>query len=505
MDGYSITEAASVLGVPTERVWELLARGVLAGEQEGETGMRVYLHPRPAPAPRAVDAGRPSNDPTAEPERELSPFRELLTEFRNLTERYGQALLALGESRGEVASLRSRVDLLEARIDLRLPLTSPATAAPPAPPAFPADHTVIPTAVVEPAETPAETPAGAGGQVDDEEPRGRNRGPRRATERFADALARAEDPSLPELPRAEAAAINRSEAETQFDPALPRELPAAEVVLTAEEAAVEPPAADGIADEVADRVATTAGGWTAPPEAARPAPDARSDTAPAPVEPLDWDAERYTTSIDETDWMASDAWEPEPQPEPAASDEAIASEQPAVEHEPEPPVEPGEAAEATDDEPEPEDHEPAAVSEGIEPEEIEPQEAMAEEPSEPEETMLWFGRSPDESGAAEMEVVTSAARPAEAPIELPGGDELDEALAEMAPIAIEAPETAPPPTPPTPPTSATPISSPAAAIPRTTAPPRVVTTLTRPGTTPTAMTTGPASRAYRRLRRIFPG
>ena len=59
---------------------------------------------------------------------EQTPFRELLTEFRNLTERYGQALLALGESRGEVAALRGRVDLLEARIDHRLPWTE----APPA-------------------------------------------------------------------------------------------------------------------------------------------------------------------------------------------------------------------------------------------------------------------------------------------------------------------------------------------------------------------------------------
>ncbi len=37
--------------MPTERVWELLARGVLAGAPEGETGMRVFLQPRPAPAP----------------------------------------------------------------------------------------------------------------------------------------------------------------------------------------------------------------------------------------------------------------------------------------------------------------------------------------------------------------------------------------------------------------------------------------------------------------------
>src|SRR5918996_6049110 len=127
MNGYSVTEAASVLGVPTERVWELLARGILVGAPEGETGMRVFLQPRPAPAP--VTAA-PADDPSAArgdgPERELSPFPELLTEFRNLTERYGQALLALGEARGEVASLRGRVELLEARIDLRLPPPAPA-------------------------------------------------------------------------------------------------------------------------------------------------------------------------------------------------------------------------------------------------------------------------------------------------------------------------------------------------------------------------------------------
>ena len=128
MEGYSVTEAASVLGVPTERVWELLARGVLSGAPEGETGMRVYLQPRPAPA--SVEAKGPNGDGgTREPERELSPFRELLTEFRNLTERYGQALLALGEARGEVAALRSRVDLLEARMDLRLPKGPPQPAA----------------------------------------------------------------------------------------------------------------------------------------------------------------------------------------------------------------------------------------------------------------------------------------------------------------------------------------------------------------------------------------
>src|SRR6188508_1187440 len=135
MDGYSITEAASVLGVPTERVWELLARGVLAGAPEGETGMRVFLQPRQAPTPVTASFTDESDSSRSNgPDRELSPFRELLTEFRNLTERYGQALLALGESRGEVASLRSRVDLLEARIDFRLPMGTPAQPWPAQPP-----------------------------------------------------------------------------------------------------------------------------------------------------------------------------------------------------------------------------------------------------------------------------------------------------------------------------------------------------------------------------------
>ena len=48
MDGYSVTEAASVLGVPEGRVWELLARGVITGTPEGES-MRVFLKAEPAP------------------------------------------------------------------------------------------------------------------------------------------------------------------------------------------------------------------------------------------------------------------------------------------------------------------------------------------------------------------------------------------------------------------------------------------------------------------------
>jgi len=102
MEGYSVTEAASVLGVPTERVWELLARGVLSGVPDGESGMRVFLQPRPPPP--AVGEAQQPNGNARQTDPEASPFRELLTEFRSLTERYGQALLALGEARGEVAS-----------------------------------------------------------------------------------------------------------------------------------------------------------------------------------------------------------------------------------------------------------------------------------------------------------------------------------------------------------------------------------------------------------------
>ena len=130
MDGYSVKDAAVVLGIPERRVWELLARGVLAGAPEGPDGMLVYLQPaaRRPRLRRAGGAGRPPKRPAPKANgnggsHELSPFRELLTEFRNLTERYGQALLALGEARGEVAALRGRVELLEARMDLRLPST----------------------------------------------------------------------------------------------------------------------------------------------------------------------------------------------------------------------------------------------------------------------------------------------------------------------------------------------------------------------------------------------
>ena len=127
MDGYSVNEAAAVLGIPEGRVWELLARGVLAGSTEVGGDMRVILRgsavPEAATPAPAANGGHGTQGGTNGGSNggELSAFRELLTEFRNLTERYGQALLALGEARGEVASLRGRVELLEARVELRLP------------------------------------------------------------------------------------------------------------------------------------------------------------------------------------------------------------------------------------------------------------------------------------------------------------------------------------------------------------------------------------------------
>jgi hypothetical protein len=300
VEGYSVTEAASVLGVPTERVWELLARGVLSGSPEGETGMRVFLQPRPAPR-AAIEEPRAGNgDATPRPaEAEPSPFRELLTEFRNLTERYGQALLALGEARGEVASLRSRVDLLEARFDLRLPMSGPAPQ-----PGSP----WAPRAVVE----PARGDVGASGSAqtaehDVEEPprRKRSRGQRRATDEFAEALARAEDPTPAELPgaadagaafaalREETASNLDTEAETEA--ALPRDVPAAEPMATLE------------------------------PE---PEPMATAEPEPEPMATLE--REPIATLEPKPEPMA----EPEPEPEPMATAEPEPEPMATLEREP---------------------------------------------------------------------------------------------------------------------------------------------------------------------------
>ena len=68
MDGYSVQEAASVLGVAEGRVWELLARGVLLGTPEGDS-MRVFLK---APARTDRDRRHPRRAAAHERQRRLA-------------------------------------------------------------------------------------------------------------------------------------------------------------------------------------------------------------------------------------------------------------------------------------------------------------------------------------------------------------------------------------------------------------------------------------------------
>jgi hypothetical protein len=209
--------------------------------------MRVFLKTQPAPiAPSSADPQRGERPRTngnggAHDGGEASAFRELLTEFRNLTERYGQALLALGEARGEVAGLRSRVDLLEARLDLRLPGPAPEAAVPwtPAntesakpmeqPPVMPspapsAERRRAPSepakrraprrgAAKRGAAKRARVQEGAGSATTRRRP---TRARRPAVSSIAEALARAEDPTISDLTgareEAEALAALRAEA-----------------------------------------------------------------------------------------------------------------------------------------------------------------------------------------------------------------------------------------------------------------------------------------------------
>ena len=255
MDGYSVQEAASVLGVAEGRVWELLARGVLIGTPEGDS-MRVFLKGQPGPIASAGTHDEPprtnGNGGSHGQAGEASAFRELLTEFRNLTERYGQALLALGEARGEVAGLRSRVDQLEARLDLRLP--PPVDAAPMAWDSLsvPASTPEAPPAMPRPAvpRRPARR-----------KPRpSKARSPREAVAGFADALARAQDPNAADLgearregrPADESAEPSTATA-TAPEAAIQEAWEATEVAspeVAAEAAAEEPTAEEPTADEV---------------------------------------------------------------------------------------------------------------------------------------------------------------------------------------------------------------------------------------------------------------
>lgn len=499
MEGYSVTEAASVLGVPTERVWELLARGVLAGTPDGETGMRVHLQPRAsvvpgAPAPDATRHANGADDRERGREPEGSPFRELLSEFRNLTERYGQALLALGEARGEVASLRSRVDLLEARIDLRLPSPMPQPATP-APSSWRAEP-----AIVEPQAEP---------DAERRTRRRRGRGQHHATDEFAEALARADDPSPAELPGATeaAAAIAALRAETGrerpiADVLLPHEPPPAEPILAGEPEAepVRPSAAEPSTPEPSSGIDTSGPSIASPPgaragvsdaaewpeEPASPAdeaPDASAGEMPgdlpaeepgaASVEAA-WDRDRYTTTIGAPDWI------------PEAPNEAPAESR---------------AAETVEDD-------WSSILGGWEPREAAGGMTGFD--------MTGFEEWPDERVAGEAPSRAAAPGPAadaghdatetaQAPVPETRPTSQLEAASEME-VAAAGPEAegdaqAPAPSPGRAPES---VASPLE-------PPRLSASVPRPspiaGTGPAGAAAAPstASRAYRRLRRIFPG
>jgi hypothetical protein len=395
MDGYSVQEAASVLGVAEGRVWELLARGVLLGTPEGDS-MRVFLKAEPGPitaaSPREETPRTNGNGGSHGPTTEASAFRELLTEFRGLTERYGQALLALGEARGEVAGLRSRVDQLEARLDLRLP--PPIDAAPVA-----WDSLSVPASTREP--EPATPPPTKAPRPARQAQRPRKvRSSREAVEGFADALARAQDPNPPDL------AEGRDEPETAPDESTepiiasaeePQEpMAVADAAGTAEQVAADEVAAD--TDEVLSAVA----GVEAPVEDLA-VDEAATEASTAEVEPPtysavvvepDWFADGDFAWLDAAEMEASPPSEPseatpdaiEPEPDATAAEpDATAAEPEAMATEPEPDAVAAEP-EATAAEPEPTAAEPEATAAEPEPSAMPEPEMLAEPLPEPEPT-----------------------------------------------------------------------------------------------------------------------
>jgi hypothetical protein len=574
MDGYTVSEAATILGVPTERVWELVARGILAGSSEADGNMRVFLKGRqPDPVLAPEEAHGRGNGGTSE----LSPFRELLTEFRNLTERYGQALLALGEARGEVATLRSRVDLLEARMELRLPMPTP-----PGPAASWAGD--APRAEADTAAEPGAEPTEHGDSATGRRRRARSRTSHSAVAGLAEALARAADPTLADLPSAGGASAAATTG-TPYEPEMPAVPPApAEEPVAAE---VPAPATD---DDVLPHEVATADAIPMAEEAVTVAehaedgagsPDA-TITAAEDLERGEPDA-RYSARVDEPDWFSEedlqvDVAAPPPAPE-------------ALEAEAEPPPVEAQAEPQVDEVP----VEVAAIGADVEAPIAEPQTSEAEALREPEDATRADGQRPDEEHvmwlgeptgqaetddyAAEMEVATEGwrgtlepaeeqsieepaatsaigpevhgelwleewDRPGEAaeptaaadPITMPGGEELDDALAALEAFArdTEAEAAAPPASEPA--TEGVPVAESAEPVLAQRAPslreliwPHVEASADEPaalevgpvpepdaarpgdaehGTADPAMTGArpwPAARAYRRLRRIFPG
>jgi hypothetical protein len=205
---------------------------------------------------------------------------------------------------------------------------------------------------------------------------------------------------------------------------------------------------------------------------------------PEAAEPIAWDRERYTVVIEEPDWFAGE--------EPQASDQLPPDEEPAIES----------------DVPGPELADAATALPEAAPAMPEP--ARPPSPAHrDEETMLWFGRQPapppagpaeeppaaDEGpaddGASEMEMAGSGHH-----AQMPGSQELEDALAALNALGTERSEPAS-------------TASPDEPVEETAAEawPRADTsawTPPREASEARAAVT-PASRAYRRLRRIFPG
>ena len=427
MDGYSVQEAASVLGVAEGRVWELLARGVLLGTPEGDS-MRVFLKAQPGPIATAGTHDEPprtnGNGGSHGAAAEASAFRELLTEFRNLTERYGQALLALGEARGEVAGLRSRVDQLESRLDLRLP--PPLEAAPVA-----WESATIPAAAPEPAPVAPPPAATAPARPLRPKPRSRKgRSSREAVAGFADALARAQDPNAAELRESRGAPETVAETPVPVAPA-PDESVVTEAAAPVAEAAA-PPEAEVEAVAAADEPVPQAVPDEEPMADQEPVPAAVAAADLAADEAADTDAVEpvpeveqpsYSTVVVEPDWFADGdfAWLDAAEMEASSPVEATVvgvetaelEQEAAVapaEAEPEPPLEPEPAAVQTL-EPEPE---PATVQ-TLEPE---PEPEAMQEPAPQAETMAEPEppAAPVFEAAAEADVSFEAWQPPEAAI-----------------------------------------------------------------------------------------
>lgn len=146
------------------------------------------------------------------------------------------------------------------------------------------------------------------------------RGPRRATESFAEALARAEDPSPPELPGVHelADAAVRPDLEPSAAAGLPRELPPAEPV----------PVADEPADWEESRLQSE------PTTEAEPVPEP-PEAAGEPAEPT-WNVDRYTARIEDLDWLEAEAATEVVDTQVETESEVRGEQAPAVEAAPEP-------------------------------------------------------------------------------------------------------------------------------------------------------------------------